>query len=193
MRARSGSTMESNQAPEPLIRVAYVKKPHGIRGALRLELLGDDVTRLHSGLTLHIENTSRTLTIEHADPQANGDVIVTLKGIADRNAAELLRNVYFVVPMSKARRLNSDEWFVHDLIGLKVVDETGAVRGTVEDIEHYTGNDVVVVRQDNQQYCRFPLVKSNVSTIDLKLQCMQVSSSVFEEFSDTAMSDEESR
>lgn len=70
------------------------------------------------------------MTVEVARP-FKGGLMVKFAGIADRNAAELLRGRYIFAPFSELDPPGEDEVYLHDLIGMKVELEDGTVIGDV--------------------------------------------------------------
>src|SRR5258708_32727695 len=81
-------------APQRL-RAAYVRRPHGVRGELRVEPLGGDASRFVPGLRLWSELDPRTAyTVVSARPSPDGDVLLWLGGGVSRHDAERLRRGY---------------------------------------------------------------------------------------------------
>ncbi|HEX6493109.1 MAG TPA: ribosome maturation factor RimM [Candidatus Dormibacteraeota bacterium] len=153
-------------ASPPLLRAAHVRRPHGVRGELRVEPLGGDAARFVVGLRLRVETGERTLVVSGARPTGDGDVLLSLEGVTSREAADLLRDVYLCVEAGDARSLGDDEWFVHQLVGLRAVTPEGATVGAVEDVEEYTAQEVLVIR-DGDRVHRIPMVRAFVERVDL--------------------------
>jgi 16S rRNA processing protein RimM len=155
-------------APQRL-RALHVRRPHGVRGELRAEPLGGDASRFSPGMTLHAENAAQTAyTVASARPTAEGDVLLGLREVTSRNAAEALRGVYLCVDRDAVRRLDDEEWFVFELVGLRVVSaEDGAALGTVVDVEEYPEQSVLVVRGAAGGEHRIPLVRAHVARVDV--------------------------
>jgi 16S rRNA processing protein RimM len=150
-----------------LLRAAHVRRPHGVRGELRVEPLGGDAPRFTAGLRLHVEGSGRTLVVRGARAAAGGDVLLELEGVASRDAAESLRDAYLCVEAGDTRSLGEDEWFVHQLVGLRAVTPEGEVLGAVEDVEEYPTHEVLVVG-DGTTVRRLPMVRAFVERVDLE-------------------------
>jgi 16S rRNA processing protein RimM len=154
-------------APQRL-RAAHVRRPHGVRGELRAEPLGGDPARFVPGLRLYAEGDAPAVyTVASARPAAEGDMLLALSEVTTRDAAERLRGAYLCVDRDAVRRLGDDEWFVFDLVGLRVVGEDGAELGTVADVEEYPEQSVLVVRRDAGAERRIPLVRAHVQRVDV--------------------------
>ncbi len=169
-------TSLKKETTETWIRVGYVRKPHGIAGTLRVEPLTDRIERFAVGSSYSIEDsTLPALVIEEVNDLPDGDVLLHFRGIADRNAAEKLRGTYLVVPESERPSLGPDEWYVDDLMGMNVVLEDGTTLGTVEDVEAYIGNDVLVVRKEGAVH-RIPMVRECIRSVDQVKRTVTVAS-----------------
>jgi 16S rRNA processing protein RimM len=154
------------EATPPLIRAAHVRRPHGVRGELRVQPLGGDAARFGSGLRLRVENGGQALVVTAARPTGDGDLLLTLEGVRSREAADALRDAYLCVEAGDARPLGADEWFVHQLVGLRAVTSEGAPVGVVEDVEEYAAHEVLVIR-DGDELRRLPMVRAFVERVDL--------------------------
>jgi 16S rRNA processing protein RimM len=71
-----------------------------------------------------------SLLVESARP-FKGGLIVKFDGLADRNAAELLRGRYLLAPFDELEPLGEDEVYLHDLIGMRVELDNGEKVGEV--------------------------------------------------------------
>jgi 16S rRNA processing protein RimM len=65
-----------------------------------------------------------------------------------------------------ARPLPDGEWFVWQLVGLRVIDTTGTEVGAVDDVEAGVGNDVLVIR-DGGTVHRLPMARDYVTSVDI--------------------------
>ena len=151
----------------PLLRAAFVKRPHGVRGQLRVEPLGGDAARFSRGLRLRVEGEGRELVVREAHALGDGDVLLELEGVDDRAAAEALREAYLCVSREKRRQLAEDEWFTYELVGLRARAADGAELGVVVDVEHYPEQDTLVIRGTDGNVSRLPLVRAFVQDVDV--------------------------
>ena len=149
----------------PLVRAASVRRPHGVRGEVRVEPLGSDAARFVPGLTLRREDGAGTFTVVSARPVPGGDVLLGLAEVHSRDAAEQLRGAYLCVEHRDRRTLRDDEWFVADLVGLRVRTPDGDDLGVVDDVEEYAAHEVLVVR-DGTVVRRLPMVRAFVAGVD---------------------------
>ncbi len=133
--------------PEPEYAiVGLIRKAQGIRGEVVIEPLTDkpDIvfasgSRVFAGTSdgdLAIVTDARgveetpTLTVSGSKPFKKG-LIVQFEELQDRDSAELWRGRYLLAPFSELPPLQEDEVYLHDLIGMAVVNESGERRGVV--------------------------------------------------------------
>ena len=76
----------------------------------------------------------------------NHELIVKLKGVDDREAAQILANVEIGVDLSVFPTLAEGDYYWHDLIGCAVVNLEGYAMGTVTEMMETGSNDVLVVK-----------------------------------------------
>jgi|GEM_PF-86624 len=96
-------------------------------------------------------------------------VILKLKGVDDRNAAEAMRGKEVFITEDDLAELPEDTFYIRDLIGLNVVDdETGAVIGTLKDVLQNTAQDIYIVKRESGSDILIPAVAQFVKRIDPK-------------------------
>lgn len=92
--------------------------------------------------------------------------VLRLAGIDDRTAADALRNSLMMVPQSDRPHLESDEYYVNDLIGCSVFDRpTGKYLGEVTDVIP-AGNDLLEVKKEGKT-ALIPFVAAIAPFVDL--------------------------
>lgn len=76
----------------------------------------------------------------------NQDIIIKLKGIDDRDAANALTNCEIVVDSSQLPQLEEGDYYWKDLMGCQVVTTEGYSLGKVIDMMETGSNDVLVIK-----------------------------------------------
>lgn len=94
-------------------------------------------------------------------------VILKLQGVNDRNAAEALKNRDVYITEEDLVELPEDTFYIRNLIGLKVVDDSGVI-GVMKDVLQPSAQDVYVIKTDGGQELMVPAVKEFVKEINLK-------------------------
>ena len=95
-----------------------------------------------------------------------GLVFLGLKGIADRNAAELLRGKQLYVLREDAPVLEEGRYYIADLIGCSVVTETGEVLGKLTGIRQ-AATDIYTLEMDAKEVM-FPAADGVITSVDVQ-------------------------
>jgi 16S rRNA processing protein RimM len=133
-------------SPGDRLVVGLVRGFHGLRGAVRVESLTDRAQeRFSVGRSLFVEGGDAPLTIVEAQPDTQGWRL-RFAEVADRTAAEALRDVYLEAIVAPGEQLPRGEFYWHEVIGASVTDVDGTALGEVTDVYRAGGAEVVVVR-----------------------------------------------
>ena len=127
--------------------VALVRGVHGLRGAVRIEVLTDrPEQRYKPGVVLHREGSDDPLTIASAEPVADGPGWrVRFREVATRDAADTLRGAYLETVVHPVGELTRGEVYWHEVVGAAVRGIDGADLGTVQDVYRVAENEVYIV------------------------------------------------
>ncbi|MGW0174924.1 ribosome maturation factor RimM [Rhodococcus sp. NPDC003322] len=131
--------------------VGRVAKSHGIRGELAVEIRTDEPElRFAVGAVLHGRKPrDRKLTdyTVEAAREHSGRLLLRLKGVDDRTAADALRGTLFVVDTTELPPSEDpDSFYDHELEGLEVRLGDGTVVGTVVEVLHSAAGELLSVR-----------------------------------------------
>lgn len=135
----------SGPAP-PLLLVAKISRAHGLRGEVGVVVVGDDPGRLAAGRELWFEKTgetARTLRIA-ARRGAPGRTLLRFEGVTSREEAEPLAGGELSVPFDPAE-VGPDEFYAHQLEGLRVVTTGGVEVGRVVGVVFAPGRDFLEI------------------------------------------------
>ncbi|HEY3345363.1 MAG TPA: ribosome maturation factor RimM [Anaerolineaceae bacterium] len=153
--------------------VGRLMRPHGVTGELRMEVLTDFPERLRAGQTVYLgpEHQPFTMTGVRSSDKA---LLIRLEGILDRDQAALLRGNEVSIQGNSLPELPDGEYYYHQLIGLQVIDESGAVLGVLEQILETGANDVYVVKPEDGPEVLLPAIESVILSVDLQNRRMTV-------------------
>lgn len=149
-----------------LVRVAHVRRVHGVRGEVRVQTLGGDLGRFAPGTAMVAERSGGHLTIAGARSLDGDEVLLSFVELPEREQVATLTGDYLCVEPARARRLGTDEWFVWQLVGLRAMSAMGETLGVVRDVEEQPSSDVLVIG-DGDEERRVPLVRQWVQAVDL--------------------------
>lgn len=150
-------------ADPDLLLAGEIGKPHGTAGEVYVTVISDDPRRFEPAARLQHEN-GVILTVETARRHRNR-FLVKFEGIDDREGAEAARGALFV-PASRARALEDDEFWQHELMGCRVVTRAGDEVGVVGSIVTGPAQDLLVVGTPSGERL-VPVVKEIVVEVDL--------------------------
>ncbi|MGH3416686.1 MAG: ribosome maturation factor RimM [Actinocrinis sp.] len=149
--------------------VGRIGRAHGLRGEVTVEVRTDDPDlRFAAGATLETDPAARgPLTIAAGRAQG-GRLVLLFEGVADRTGAEALRNTLLIV-YADPDELPADpeEFFDHQLVGLRVVTVDGREVGTVSEMLHLPTQDVFAVKRADGREVLVPFVAEIVPDVDL--------------------------
>ncbi|WP_147253944.1 ribosome maturation factor RimM [Pseudonocardia hierapolitana] len=151
--------------------VGIAVRAHGLRGELVVDVHTDSPDeRFVPGASLIAQRPGEpagTLTVESARPHS-GRLLVRFTEAADRDAAEALRGTRLLVAADAiAPPENDDEFHVHQLEGLRAELEDGTVVGSVREVVHGPGGDMLVLARPERSDALVPFVLAIVPTVDL--------------------------
>jgi 16S rRNA processing protein RimM len=127
--------------------VALVRGVHGLRGAVRVEVLTDrPAERFVAGTELFREGTDRPLTIAAAEAIVDGPGWrVRFEELSTRDGADTLRGAYLEALVRPDEELARGTYYWHEVIGSAVRGVDGAELGIVKDVYRVAENEVFVV------------------------------------------------
>lgn len=149
--------------------VARIARAHGIRGDVILDVRTDEPDRrlAPGSVLLTSPDAAGPLTLEHLRDHS-GRVLARFAGVDDRSAAEALRGVLLEADVDPADRpVDPEEFYDRQLIGLLVVDLDEQTLGTVADLVHLPGQDLLVVARPGGGEAFVPFVSAIVPSVDL--------------------------
>ena len=152
---------------EEFLQVEVISSTHGVRGEVKVFPTTDDVKRYSKlkEVLLGEGYDAPVLHIEGVKYQKNM-VIVKFKEYSSLNDVEKLKGKQLFVTRKNAVKLSKDEYFVADLIGMKVVDETKNIYGVLRDVMPTGANDVYIIDLDDGKELLLPAIKDCILNVD---------------------------
>jgi 16S rRNA processing protein RimM len=149
------------------VLVGVVVGVFGLRGELKVRPETDFPERFARTARVYVGPERAPMRVRGAR-LVPGQVILRLEGIGDAGAAERLRGAPLYVPTAEAAPLAPDQFYLHDVIGLRAERPDGSELGTVADVYTGTGQDVFVVRAAGTgREVLVPAVKEMVKRVDV--------------------------
>jgi 16S rRNA processing protein RimM len=165
--------------PADAVEVARVLDAWGVKGWIRVQPYAKDPQALFSSrrwflrppeVQRPVREAAAPLPVllrisearEHGD-----DVVASVHGMHDRNAAEALRGARIFVPRSSFPTAGNDEFYWVDLIGLQVVNRDGVRLGDVYGLLDNGAQSVLQVRDGDASERLIPFVAAFIDQVDL--------------------------
>ncbi|HXI12264.1 MAG TPA: tRNA (guanosine(37)-N1)-methyltransferase TrmD [Thermoanaerobaculia bacterium] len=171
------SQSDSGPAPPPLIAVGVIRKPHGVKGEVSVEVWTDPFERL-------LELTDVVLVSPDGDERREvgiesvrehgGRALIKFDAIDSPEMGGEFRNWTVEVPEGQARALEEDEYFIHDLVGMRVEDADGTLIGTTTEIFEGGGGLLLTIREENGESFDIPFAGSICTVVDVPNKLMKV-------------------
>ena len=160
---------------EDLLQVGIITSTHGVRGEVKVYPTTDDPRRFRRLKEVVLDTGREKLNLEIEGVKFFKQfVILKFKGQDNINDIEKYRQKSLYVTRKNAVRLQRDEYFIADLIGLKVQDEDGTELGTVKDVIETGANDVYEVEMADGRSLLLPAIKQCILNVDVENGMMQV-------------------
>lgn len=174
-----GTPEQKNPAGSPVegepvfLAIGRLRRPHGVRGEINMEVLTDFPERLRPGMQLYIGPDYRSIHLKsrrwHRD-----SLLVSFKGYEDREQIGELRSQIVYVPVDDRPPLEEGEYYHHQLLGLRVIDEEGRLLGELKEILETGANDVYVVLPESGPSILIPAIYPVILEINLEEGEMRV-------------------
>jgi 16S rRNA processing protein RimM len=156
------------------VLVGEIVGAFGIRGQVKVLPLTDFPERFEHTKTIYLGNEHTPMTVTDAQQHKNV-IVLSLAEIASVDEAEKLRGRVISIPDSELTPLPPDQFYLHDVVGLRVEHVNGQPLGVITDIITSGGNDVFVVRdQVTGREALLPVVKAFVKDIDIPAGLVRV-------------------
>ena len=147
--------------------MGQLRRPHGVRGEIRLSVWTDFPERLAPGNTIYAGKSHDLLQIRSVR-QHRDDLLVAFDAYTTREQVAELTNQVLYVKSADLPPLPEGEIYLYQLLGLTVINvEDESNLGEVVEIIETGANDVLLVRQENGSDLLLPDIDSVILSINL--------------------------
>lgn len=160
---------------EELLQVGVITSTHGIRGEVKVFPTTDDAKRFRELKDVMLDTGKETLSLEIEGVKFFKQfVILKFKGIDNINDVERYKRCPLFVNREDAVELEEDEYFIADMIGMKVITDEGEEFGTLKDVMETGSNDVYVIRRADGGEVLIPAIKECILDVDIPGRLMKI-------------------
>ena len=154
---------------EELLQVGVITSTHGVRGEVKVFPTTDDPNRFKSLKHVLLDTGREKKSLEVQGVKFFKQfVILKFKGIDNINDIERYKRCPLLVTRENAVPLEEDEYFVADMIGMKVITEDGTEFGTLSDVMETGANEVYVIDSKEHGEVLMPAIKECVLNVDME-------------------------
>lgn len=154
---------------EDLLQVGAITSTHGVRGEVKVFPTTDDAKRFSKLKEVELETKEGTTTLHIKGVKFFKQfVILKFEEFDSLNDVESIKGRKLFVTRKNAVKLQKNEYFIADLIGLKVVDEEKEIEGTIDDVIQTGANDVYDITLSDGRNLLLPAIRDCVLNVDME-------------------------
>ena len=153
-----------------MLVIGKILKPQGIRGELKIKPYTDSAEDFRGLKRVYIDGEEYKILTVRTAPDI---VFLGLRGVPDRNAAELLRDKELAIPREEAPEIEEGSYYIADLLGSEILFETGEHVGVLKDIRQ-AATDVYTLEEGGKEVL-FPAAAGVVLKVDVENKKIVVS------------------
>lgn len=157
---------------EPLLAIARILGPHGVRGEVKAEVLTDFPQRFKTTRQVWLGEPPQPMGLQRARV-AGRHVTLQLEGVETRDQAAALKGQLVQVPEQAAWPLPPGQYYWHQVIGLEAHATSGETLGRVAQILETGSNHVYVVHGPRGEWL-LPATREVIRQVDLEQGLLMV-------------------
>ena len=160
---------------EKQLQVGVISSTHGVRGEVKVFPTTDDVTRFRQLKKVYLDTGREMLPLEIQNVKFFKQfAILKFKGIDNINDIEIYRGKSLMIDREDAVDLDEDEYFIADMIGMKVYTEDGSEFGTLKDVMETGANDVYIIDSLEHGEVLIPAIRECILDVDMDEERMTI-------------------
>ncbi|MFI3209116.1 MAG: ribosome maturation factor RimM [Eubacteriales bacterium] len=154
---------------DDLLQVGVISSTHGIRGEVKVFPTTDDLNRFKKLKEVILDTGKQQLPLEIEGVKFfKKFAILKFKGIDNINDVEKYKGMNLLVTREHAVKLQKDEYFIADMIGMEVYTEEGELFGTLDDVLQTGANDVYEIKNKKYGAVLVPAIKECIIDVNIE-------------------------
>lgn len=160
---------------EQLLQVGVITQTHGVRGEVKVFPTTDDAARFKKLKHVMLDTGKETLPLEIESVKFFKQfVILKFKGFDNINDIERYKRCPLLIERENAVPLEEGEYFIADMIGMKVITDEGENFGILKDVMETGANDVYVIEHPSEGEVLVPAIKECILDVDIENRHMKI-------------------
>lgn len=164
----------SNHSEPDFLAVGKLRRPHGVHGEILLTLWTQIPGIVKPGVEVYVGYDHKAVHINNVRRHKN-DLIISFDEFQIREEVGLLSNQILQINKRSLPALDDDEYYLHQIIGMSVVnEEDDSILGTVSQILETGANDVYIVRTQDGKEIMIPAIEEVIRVIDIEKKTLWI-------------------
>lgn len=160
---------------EEFLKVGIISSTHGVCGEVKVFPTTDDVRRFKKLKKVCIDpDTERKFLEIEGVKFFKQYAILKFRGIDMLDDVLPYKGCELYVERKDGVPLKADEYYIADLIGMKVFNEDGKLFGSLKDVLETGANDVYIVETVEHGEVLIPAIKDCILEVDIEKQRMLI-------------------
>ncbi len=157
-----------------LISLGNISGVFGVKGWVKVHSFTDPREKIVKYDSWQVKYQGKWQEVKLSGGKRQGKTVVAkIVGLDDRDEAILYQGAEIAIYPRQLDTLQADEYYWHQLTGLKVITVEGVDLGTVHHLLETGANDVLVVRGDRERLIPFTMGNA-VTAVDLSTETITV-------------------
>lgn len=148
------------------ILIGEISTSHGLKGLVKVRIYADDETLLNADL-FTTETGDKTVSLKLKNAMKD-HWLAEVKGVTEKNGADALRGTKLYIDRNALPTPDDDKYYIEDLKGLQVIDETGKYIGTVIDVVNFGAGDLLDIKPASGDSFYLPFTKETAVDVEKK-------------------------
>jgi 16S rRNA processing protein RimM len=160
---------------EEYLKIGIITASHGVKGEMKVYPTTDDPARFKKLKTVFLELKGQMQLRDVESVRVSPDqVLLKLKGIEAPEEVKNYRQCGIFVARKDAVPLKKDEYFIADLLGMKVITDEEQELGTLKEVLPTGANDVYIVELNGGGEVLIPAIHECILSVDVESGIMKV-------------------
>ena len=149
-------------------------KPHGIKGELKVFLYNSESETIAKGILIwfNVDNTYCSYELMSIRGSSK-NTIMKINQVKNIDEATEFSKRKFFVSRNDFSKINSDGFYLNDLIGFSIIDNENINYGKIIDVMNLPANDIMLVMYKNKEIM-IPIVDDFIELFDFKNKLVKV-------------------
>ena len=153
------------------IEFGKIVNTHGLKGEVKVYSYTDNEKKILKLKKVYIRGKEYKVESMRIQKQM---FLMKLQGIDDIDQTKFLMNEMCFREVEKNESNDDEGYFIKDLVGIEVIDESGNTIGTLKEVFRTGANDVYEVVDKNNKSIYLPAIKKVIKSIDISSRKMTV-------------------